>query len=82
MSCCGNQRGPVLPSPLLVQKREAERPPAPAHAIRYEYVGATGMTVVGPITGRRYRFEGYGSRVPIDPRDAGSMRTVPHLRRV
>jgi hypothetical protein len=54
----------------------------PPQAIRYEYRGATGMTVVGPVSGRRYRFEGYGSRLPIDPRDAPSLRTVPHLQRV
>jgi hypothetical protein len=40
------------------------------------------MTVVGPLTGQRYRFDGHGARVLIDPRDAQSMATVPHVRRV
>ena len=86
MSCCGRQRGPMAlhPVPARVQEweQERQRPPALSHGIRYEYVGATGMTVVGPATGRRYRFEGHGSRALIDPRDALSMATVPHVRRV
>jgi hypothetical protein len=40
------------------------------------------MTVIGPVTGRLYRFDARGARVPVDPRDAGPMGTVPHLRRV
>jgi hypothetical protein len=50
--------------------------------VRFEYVGPTGMTVVGPVTGARYRFGAYGSRVAVDLRDAPSMASVPHLRRV
>jgi hypothetical protein len=50
--------------------------------IRFEYVGATGMTAMGPVTGKRYRFQDYGSRVAVDLRDAPSMAGVPHLRRV
>ena len=50
-------------------------------SIRFEYVGTTGLTVVGPVTGRRYRFEGHRARVAIDLRDAPSMAAVPHLRR-
>lgn len=39
------------------------------------------MTVLGPVSGRRYRFEGYGSRLAVDPRDAPSLQAVPHLLR-
>jgi hypothetical protein len=38
------------------------------------------LTAVGPITGRRYRFNGPGARVAVDSRDAPSMRAVPNLR--
>ena len=36
----------------------------------FEYLGDTGLTAVGPITGRRYRFNGPGARVAV-----GSSRT-------
>jgi hypothetical protein len=45
-------------------------------------VGTTGLTVLGPVTRKRYRFEGHGSRVSVDPRDVPSMAAVPHLRRI
>lgn len=69
--CCGNQR----------QDDRRSQTGAP-FAVPFEYVGATGLTVMGPFTGRRYRFEGRGSRVSVDPRDAPSLAAVPHLRRV
>ena len=50
--------------------------------VRFEYTGATGMTVRGPITGRTYRFNGPGLPVDVDGRDAPSMMAVPKLRRV
>jgi hypothetical protein len=56
--------------------------PAAALAVRFEYVGPTGLTAIGPITGRRYRFDRHGSRVLVDPRDAASIAALPHLRRI
>jgi hypothetical protein len=53
--------------------------PAP---VTYEYIGRSGMTVFGPVTGRRYRFGSPGSRAIVDPRDAPALRRVPHLRQV
>ncbi|MFL6192972.1 MAG: hypothetical protein ACJ75H_02280 [Thermoanaerobaculia bacterium] len=51
-------------------------------AIRFEYVGTTGLTVQGPVTGKRYRFDNPGAQSLIDPRDAPSMASVPQLRRI
>jgi hypothetical protein len=48
----------------------------------FEYAGATALTVVGPITGIRYRFNRPGSRVHVDPRDSGAMARVPVLKPV
>jgi hypothetical protein len=39
-------------------------------------------TVVGPVTGRRYRFERVGARVEIDPRDRRGLSAAPELRQV
>ena len=48
----------------------------------FEYTGSTGMTVVGPVSGVKYRFLSPGSRVQIHWRDVASMDAVPNLRRV
>ena len=47
----------------------------------FEHDRASGLTVVGPATGRRYRFEGPGSLVEVDVRDAPALAAVPGLRR-
>ncbi|MEK6409897.1 MAG: hypothetical protein AABN34_23485 [Acidobacteriota bacterium] len=51
-------------------------------ATYFEYTGSTGLTVQGPITGRRYRFSGPGARVGVDSRDAPSVAGAPNLKRV
>ena len=81
MSCCGRQRTQFQgtgQSPPRVDDRRRQ----PLPAIRFEYVGATGLTVPGPVTGKRYRFDNPGSRLLVDPQDAPSLAAVPHLRRV
>jgi hypothetical protein len=83
MSCCGRQgaqfqgTGQVPPRGTGRQRQGLPRP-----EVRFEYVGTTGLTVKGPVTGKRYRFDNPGSRLLVDPRDAPSMAAVPHLRRV
>ena len=81
MSCCGKQRtqfqGTAQAPPRADDRRRQPRP-----AIRFEYVGTTGLTVQGPVTGKRYRFDNPGSRLLVDPQDAPSLAAVPHLRRV
>jgi hypothetical protein len=60
--------------------------PRPSTARQYvacfEYTGRTGMTVRGPATGRRYRFDYPGARVFVDLRDRAALAAVPHLRQV
>ncbi len=48
--------------------------------ICFEYVGKTGLTVWGPVSGRRYRFDRQGARIVVDPRDRPSLLLVPNLR--
>ena len=92
MACCGQGRRqiraearPALtgargPRPRLTMER-AE--PAVQHPGSYfEYVGPTGLTVRGPVTGRRYRFAGHGAVAAVDARDAPSLAAVPRLRRL
>jgi hypothetical protein len=54
------------------------RPPAAT----FEYVGRTGLTVTGAVTGRVYRFDQPGARIGVDPRDRASMAAVPVLKQV
>jgi hypothetical protein len=48
-------------------------------AVHFKYLGASAITVIGPVSGRAYRFFGAGARAAVDPRDAPSLATVPHL---
>jgi hypothetical protein len=48
----------------------------------YEYTGPTAMTVAGPMSGARYRFDYPGAKVQLDMRDAPFMRALPNLRRL
>jgi hypothetical protein len=51
-------------------------------SFEFEYLGGATMTVLGPVSGRRYRFVGHGARLAVDPRDRLSLAAVPGLREV
>ncbi len=82
MSCCGqnrqrlsdfdSRRQMVGPSP--VQKRTSSR-----SLVYFEYVGKTGLTVIGPITGKQYRFPKPGAKIAVDSNDAPLLTTIPRL---
>jgi hypothetical protein len=81
MSCCGKQRTSTTnASNAAGLQRRAATSPAPL--VLFEYCGGTALTAVGPVTGRRYRFERPQARVAVDGRDAASLAAVPHLRPV
>jgi hypothetical protein len=46
----------------------------------FQYLGKTALTVVGPITGARYRFERPGSQLSVNPRDRAGLLRVPVLK--
>jgi hypothetical protein len=81
VSCCGGARqrlgSIVKPEPPIADSAVARR-----FAIEFEYIGPTALTVVGSTSGRRYRFDGPGARIVIDPRDRPSLARVPRLREV
>lgn len=52
------------------------------HVTTFQYTGATGLTVRGPITGRTYRFAKPGNAMVVDERDAPYFGAVPSLRRL
>lgn len=80
MSCCGNQRTQLSHPPSSPVGKISAAPPANQLVVRFEYVGRSGLTVIGGATGRRYRFERPGARVVVDPRDRPSLAVVPSLR--
>lgn len=82
LNCCG-------------QKREALRseggtptlPPLPLQGqtripVRFRYLGATALTIHGPVSGKTYRFAAPGSEMEVDGRDANGFSTVPVLERL
>ena len=70
MSCCGGRR--TAPAKT---GNEVLRP-------EFEYIGNTGLTIIGLTTGVRYRFDHRGARLQVDGRDALAFQSVPLLRRV
>ncbi len=48
----------------------------------FRYIGRTGLTVVGGVSGKRYRFDQAGAIVAVDPSDRPSLASVPKLIQV
>ena len=86
MPCCGSRRRQIVaatePARLDQSLAAGTLPSAPQAAMRFVYQGDTALTVVGSVTGRRYRFSYAGAELAIDPRDVRSVAGVPVLRRV
>lgn len=84
MSCCGKQRlaGALAPRPApQVSAAHPARKRRATHVF-FEYIGATALTVSGPISGRSYRFECTGSRLPVEPVDRAALAAIAQLRQV
>ncbi len=73
MPCCGRNRTQATTTTAI--------PRASSPFSSFQYIGASGLTVQGPVTKRLYRFAAPGAVVAVDARDAPSLARVPHLRR-
>ena len=86
MSCCGQSRAWPGPARGALPATPAAAPVSttPGRRLRvvFEYLGATALTVVGPVSRQRYHFPASGARVTIDPRDRPGIARVPKLRQV
>lgn len=89
--CCGSSRQGISTNAqraagLLAVKPQRSTPvhtqTAPPAKPVFEYVGATALTVVSPISRRTYRFEHPGARLEVDARDRSWVAFVPNLTRV
>jgi len=52
---------------------------APVAVTVFEYVGATALTVVSPLTRKTYAFSRPGARLEVDARDRPWLAFVPNL---
>jgi hypothetical protein len=82
MPCCGEMRQQLSGAMSHPKAEMKTGRPDLQFAIWFEYTGQTGLTVIGPVSGRRYRFDGPGAQVVVDPRDRPSLVVVPKLRQV
>jgi len=93
MSCCGNKRAAYAQQQSANNTRRTTNtpgsaatsvnqgpPPAPPKMwadLRFECIDNTALSVIGPVTGKRYQWTGKGAVQVVDYRDAGGLR--PHL---
>jgi len=56
--------------------------PTPRVSASFEYIGKTALTIIGNVTGTRYRFSSTGNRQNIDQRDIPGIMTIPVLKKV
>lgn len=95
MSCCGKKRvstsapaRAAAPVASVVARTTApSSAPAPVSApaadeVPFRYVGPTAATVIGPVSGRRYRFAAPNVVLGVDARDVPAVRLVPVLQQV
>ena len=51
-------------------------------SVKFEYFGRTGLTVLGRVSGRTYRFERPGFQVEVEARDVTALKGIPNLRQI
>jgi hypothetical protein len=79
--CCGSSRQRISTGAQRLSGSAHTQAAAPVKPV-FEYIGATALTVVSPITRKTYRFERPGVRVEVDARDRSWVAFVPNLARV
>jgi hypothetical protein len=82
--CCGGQRQKYQTpnTPRRILPLASATGVFRASSVKFEYFGRTGLTVLGRMSGRSYRFERPGFQVEVDARDASLLKDIPNLRQV
>jgi hypothetical protein len=82
--CCGGQRQKYQTpnTPRRILPLTSATGGFRASNVKFEYFGRTGITVLGRMSGRTYRFERPGFQVEVDARDSSSLKGIPNLRQV
>jgi hypothetical protein len=85
MCNCGNKRNtyPQQQSPQQASSVNANTSKTGINVgnTNFEYTGKTALTVIGNVTGKKYRFNNPGDIQAIDLRDVAGMAMVPVLKR-
>ena len=88
MPCCGKKRIQAR------RTKQAQQAPTPMEATSsrlrperdsvpyFQYLGETGLTVIGPRSHKLYRFNHPGTVVAVDPRDWSTLAAVSLLKQV
>ena len=82
MSCCGKSRAQLFSAGTASRPTGADASSSRRYSVQFEYIGRTGLTAIGPISGNRYRFDRPGAVLVVDPRDRPGLASVPALRMV
>lgn len=82
MSCCGNKRAAAATWGGAVNGSREQAGHRRTGVAYFQYVGQTGLTVAGPISGSRYRFDSRGAIVAVDLRDRPALAAIRQLRQV
>jgi len=86
MPCCGNQRHQSIAQNHQPGESTASSPTQQRIVrdtlVYFEYTGKTTLTVMGPVTGRRYRFDAPGTIIAVDQMDRVAVAAIPNLKQV
>ena len=84
MGCCGQQRQQVHREASIDRAAGTKSKSAPITLpdAYFQYQGERGLTVIGPVSGKRYRFGYAGAVMAVDPRDRRSLTAIHHLKQV
>jgi hypothetical protein len=88
MPCCGKKRArargktQTRRAPERTERTVPQPRPEPDSPPHFQYIGKTGLTLMGPRTRKRYRFDHPGAIVAIDPKDERALQAVSVLRQV
>jgi len=82
MACCGRSRAQLVGTVASAGPKAPVANTQRRYTVQFEYVGTTGLTAIGPVTGRRYRFDHPGAVLVVDPRDRPGLAAIPTLRAV
>ena len=82
--CCGQKRESFTRTTGTVYETSEPTPVGPPPGtVFFQYLGGTALTVLGPVTRRRYRFGWPGAQVAVSNKDAPLLVSgVPNLRQV
>jgi len=84
MACCGKKRNEFLHNQSMHhQANNSTMGESMGNRyVQFEYTGFTGLTAIGSITGKRYRFAQKGDAQPVDYRDVPAMMGIAVLRKL